>query len=116
MKHKLMACIVNPHLNLNRNNVKDVNNNSGINWDSNVDILWTDVMGNAFDYCEPEWMEAEDPLFILYTSGSTGKPKGIVHTIGGYLLYSYLTFKTVFNYTDGDVFFSTADLGWITGH
>ncbi|CAG2111284.1 unnamed protein product [Medioppia subpectinata] len=121
MKHKVMACIVNPHLNLNRNNVKDVNNNcindnSGINWNPNVDILWTDVMANACDYCEPEWMEAEDPLFILYTSGSTGKPKGIVHTIGGYLLYSYITFKYVFNYTDGDVFFSTADLGWMAAH
>ncbi|CAG2120273.1 unnamed protein product, partial [Medioppia subpectinata] len=103
-------------------NIIDVNNNNNtdynsvINWDPNVDILWTDVMTNVCDYCEPEWMEAEDPLFVLYTSGSTGKPKGIVHTIGGYLLYSYLTFKTVFNYTDGDVFFSTADLGWITGH
>ncbi|CAG2121816.1 unnamed protein product, partial [Medioppia subpectinata] len=61
-------------------------------------------------------MEAEDPLFIMYTSGSTGKPKGIVHTIGGYLLYSYITFKYLFNYTDGDVFFSTADLGWMAAH
>ncbi|CAG2107429.1 unnamed protein product, partial [Medioppia subpectinata] len=121
MNHRVKACIVSPHLNLNRINIIDVNNNNNtdynsvINWDPNVDILWTDVMTNVSDYCEPEWMEAEDPLFVLYTSGSTGKPKGIVHTIGGYLLYSYLTFKTVFNYTDGDVFFSTADLGWITG-
>ncbi|CAG2117000.1 unnamed protein product, partial [Medioppia subpectinata] len=74
------------------------------------------VMTNVCDYCEPEWMDAEDPLFIMYTSGSTGKPKGIVHTIGGYLLYSYITFKYVFNYTDGDVFFSTADLGWMAAH
>ncbi|CAG2170885.1 unnamed protein product [Oppiella nova] len=73
-------------------------------------------MKSVSDSCEPEWMEAEDPLFILYTSGSTGKPKGIVHTIGGYLLYSYITFKYVFNYTDGDVFFSTADLGWMAAH
>ncbi|CAG2102143.1 unnamed protein product, partial [Medioppia subpectinata] len=121
MNHKVMACIVNPHLNLNRNNINDVLNNNientcGINWDPNVDILWTDVMTNVCNYCKPEWMEAEDPLFIMYTSGSTGKPKGIVHTVGGYLLYSYITFKYVFNYTDGDVFFSTADLGWITGH
>ncbi|CAG2114511.1 unnamed protein product, partial [Medioppia subpectinata] len=117
MNHKVMACIVNPHLNLKRNIIINKNNNNieskcGINWDPNVDILWTDVMTNVCDYCEPEWMGAEDPLFILYTSGSTGKPKGIVHTIGGYLLYSYITFKYVFNYTDGDVFFSTADLGW----
>ncbi|CAG2114857.1 unnamed protein product, partial [Medioppia subpectinata] len=88
----------------------------------NFDVATNDMIDaihNAeprLDYCEPEWMEAEDPLFILYTSGSTGKPKGIVHTIGGYLLYFYITFKYVFNYTDGDVFFSTADLGWMAAH
>ncbi len=67
-------------------------------------------------YCEPEWMEAEDPLFILYTSGSTGKPKGLVHTTGGYLLYAVSTFLDVFDYRDEDAFWCTADIGWITGH
>ncbi len=68
------------------------------------------------DACEPEAMDAEDPLFILYTSGSTGKPKGVVHTTGGYLVYASLTHQYVFDYHDGDVFWCTADVGWITGH
>jgi acetyl-CoA synthetase len=67
-------------------------------------------------YCEPEWMDAEDPLFILYTSGSTGKPKGLVHTTGGYLLYAVSTFLDVFDYRDEDTFWCTADIGWVTGH
>ncbi|MBI5230633.1 MAG: acetate--CoA ligase [Coriobacteriales bacterium] len=67
-------------------------------------------------HCDLEWMDAEDPLFILYTSGSTGKPKGVVHTTGGYLLQSIMTFKYVFDYREDDVFFCTADVGWITGH
>ncbi|MCI4624983.1 MAG: acetate--CoA ligase [Candidatus Magnetoovum sp. WYHC-5] len=68
------------------------------------------------NYCEPEWMDAEDPLFILYTSGSTGKPKGVLHTTGGYLLYAALTFKWIFDYHEEDIHFCTADIGWITGH
>jgi len=67
-------------------------------------------------HCEIEWMDAEDPLFILYTSGSTGKPKGVLHTTGGYLLYATMTFKYTFDYHDEDVFFCTADIGWVTGH
>jgi len=67
-------------------------------------------------YCEPEHMDAEDPLFILYTSGSTGKPKGVLHTTGGYLLYTNLTFKWIFDYHDEDIHFCTADIGWVTGH
>jgi acetyl-CoA synthetase len=66
--------------------------------------------------CEPEWMDAEDPLFILYTSGSTGKPKGVLHTTGGYLVYVTQTFKWVFDYRDEDTFWCTADIGWVTGH
>ena len=63
-----------------------------------------------------EEMDAEDPLFILYTSGSTGKPKGLLHTTGGYMVYAGYTFRQVFNYKDGEVFFCTADVGWVTGH
>lgn len=82
------------------------------------DVWWHDEM-NAPDianYCEPEQMDAEDPLFILYTSGSTGKPKGVLHTTGGYLLFTNLTFKWIFDYHDEDIHFCTADIGWVTGH
>ncbi|KAK7878036.1 hypothetical protein WMY93_031317 [Mugilogobius chulae] len=85
-------------------------------WDSGCDVWWDEEMKNSPDQCEPEWMDSEDPLFILYTSGSTGKPKGVLHTVSGYLLYTYLTFKYVFDHHHGDVFWCTADIGWITGH
>jgi acetyl-CoA synthetase len=80
------------------------------------DHWWHDVMGKASPDCEPEWMDAEDPLFILYTSGSTGKPKGVLHTTGGYMVYTATTFKYIFDYHDGDVYWCTADIGWVTGH
>ncbi|XP_072296794.1 acyl-CoA synthetase short chain family member 2 like [Eucyclogobius newberryi] len=85
-------------------------------WDRSRDLWWDEAMRDSPDQCEPEWMDSEDPLFILYTSGSTGKPKGVVHTVAGYLLYTYLTFKYVFDHHPGDVFWCTADIGWITGH
>ncbi|KAF4076512.1 hypothetical protein AMELA_G00215990 [Ameiurus melas] len=85
-------------------------------WNAECDVWWDDVMDGASEECEPEWLDAEDPLFILYTSGSTGKPKGILHTIAGYLLYTSLTFKYVFDYHHDDVYWCTADIGWITGH
>lgn len=87
-----------------------------IPWDPEIDLWWHEVMAKSSDQCEPVWVDSEDPLFILYTSGSTGKPKGVVHTTGGYMIYAATTFKYVFNYNGGDVFFCTADLGWITGH
>ena len=68
------------------------------------------------DFCAPEEMSAEDPLFILYTSGSTGKPKGVLHTTGGYLVWASMTHEIVFDYKPGDVFWCTADVGWVTGH
>ncbi len=74
------------------------------------------LLDSAKDKCETEIMDAEDPLFILYTSGSTGKPKGMVHTIGGYMVFTAYTFQNVFNYKKGDIFWCTADIGWITGH
>ena len=74
------------------------------------------MVAAAADYCAPEPMGAEDPLFILYTSGSTGKPKGALHTSGGYLVYASYTFESVFDLRPGDVFWCTADIGWITGH
>jgi acetyl-CoA synthetase len=87
-----------------------------VGWDDSRDIWYDQVMLQASDVCPAVEMAAEDPLFILYTSGSTGKPKGILHTTGGYLLYAAITFKYVFDYQDGDIYWCTADIGWITGH
>jgi acetyl-CoA synthetase len=83
---------------------------------SGRDFWWHEEMATASDQCEPEKMKAEDPLFILYTSGSTGKPKGVVHTTAGYLLHVAMSHKYVFNIHDDDVYWCTADIGWVTGH
>ncbi len=80
------------------------------------DVWYHDVLAAADPVCEPEPMDAEDPLFILYTSGSTGKPKGVLHTTGGYLVYAAYSHKIIFDYHEGDVYWCTADIGWITGH
>ncbi|MDO5608738.1 MAG: acetate--CoA ligase, partial [Capnocytophaga sp.] len=90
--------------------------NSEINMVANRDIWLAALLENALNYCQPEVMDAEDMLFILYTSGSTGKPKGIVHTTAGYMVYSAFTFTNVFQYKPGDIYWCTADIGWITGH
>lgn len=89
---------------------------SKINFKPGRDHWWHHLMSSASDHNRAEEMDAEDMLFILYTSGSTGKPKGIVHTTGGYMVYSAYTFKNVFQYSDGDIYFCSADIGWITGH
>ena len=83
---------------------------------SKRDVFLEDIISGVDDYCKPEIMDAEDPLFILYTSGSTGKPKGMVHTTAGYMVYTSYTFKNIFQYTDNDIYWCTADIGWITGH
>ncbi len=85
-------------------------------WQAGRDIWYHEFVTPQSDVCEPEVMDAEDPLFILYTSGSTGKPKGVQHSTGGYLLQASITHKYVFDYHDGDVFWCTADVGWVTGH
>ncbi|XP_076064693.1 acetyl coenzyme A synthase isoform X3 [Oratosquilla oratoria] len=87
-----------------------------VGWKEGRDVWWEDVMKDAKSDCHAVWMDAEDPLFMLYTSGSTGKPKGVLHTVGGYMLYSATTFKYSFDYHPGDIYFCTADIGWITGH
>ena len=80
------------------------------------DIFYDDILKDVDSFCEPEVLNAEDPLFILYTSGSTGKPKGVMHTTGGYIVYASMTHEYIFNYNDGDIYWCTADIGWITGH
>lgn len=87
-----------------------------VEWVAGRDVWYHDAIEQVSDDCPAESMDAEDPLFILYTSGSTGKPKGVLHTTGGYLLQAAITHKYIFDYRDGDVFWCTADVGWITGH
>ena len=87
-----------------------------ISWDSSRDVWYHDITKKVSSYCEPEEMNAEDPLFILYTSGSTGKPKGVLHTTGGYLVYASMTHQYIFNYKPKDIYWCTADIGWVTGH
>jgi len=87
-----------------------------IGWVEGRDVWYEELMAKASADCPPEEMNAEDPLFILYTSGSTGKPKGVLHTTGGYMVYASMTHQYVFDYHDGDVYWCTADIGWVTGH
>ena len=87
-----------------------------IEWNEVRDVWYHELCDAQTESCEPESMDAEDPLFILYTSGSTGKPKGVLHTTGGYLLQAAMTFKYTFDYQEGDIYWCTADVGWVTGH
>jgi acetyl-CoA synthetase len=87
-----------------------------VNWHDDRDVSYDKLMNSASTKCEPEVMDAEDPLFILYTSGSTGKPKGVMHTTGGYMVYASMTHQYIFDYKPKDVYWCTADIGWVTGH
>jgi acetyl-CoA synthetase len=87
-----------------------------VSWNENRDVWYHDLIKDVSNHCEPEEMNAEDPLFILYTSGSTGKPKGVLHTTGGYMVYASMTHQYIFNYKPKDIYWCTADIGWVTGH
>jgi acetyl-CoA synthetase len=89
---------------------------ANINWNEKRDIWYAEAVAESSADCPAEEMDSEDPLFILYTSGSTGKPKGVLHTTGGYLLHAAITHKYIFDYHDGDIYWCTADVGWVTGH
>ena len=97
-------------------NLVHCNTSGEVTWDPSYDTWWHDTVDGQSNECPAEEMQAEDLLFILYTSGSTGKPKGVVHTCGGYMVYTAYTFLNVFGYRPGDVYWCTADIGWITGH
>ena len=87
-----------------------------VNWNNEIDIAYEELTANVPAKCDPEVMDAEDPLFILYTSGSTGKPKGVLHTTGGYMVYASMTHQYIFDYKSKDIYWCTADIGWVTGH
>ncbi|XP_076823785.1 acetyl-coenzyme A synthetase, cytoplasmic-like [Clavelina lepadiformis] len=121
--HKVTTCITVKHVTAKSFSDEETKRPSmrpcldlQLSWNKDVDRWWHDLMANASTTCEPEWMKSEDTLFILYTSGSTGKPKGILHHITGYMLWASATHKYTFDYHPGDVYFCTADIGWITGH
>lgn len=115
--HRVPKCIVVAHMKRVTPGCEKTANSTGpAPFDDERDVWWHDEMEDAEAACYPEWMAAEDPLFMLYTSGSTGSPKGVLHTTAGYLLYAATTHKLVFDYKPGDIYFCTADIGWITGH
>lgn len=124
--YQIECCVVVSHLRRLSNPQGKMNGVNGtsngdaeltnVSWDDDRDVWWHDEMEDAEPSCYPVWLAAEDPLFILYTSGSTGKPKGLLHTTAGYMIFAATTFKYAFDYHPGDVYFCTADIGWITGH
>ena len=115
LKKNVDEALTNPETKVNKVIVLK-RTGGNIAWHNHRDIWWHDAVATASADCPPEAMGAEDPLFILYTSGSTGKPKGVLHTTGGYLVYATLTFKYVFDYHEEDIYWCTADVGWVTGH
>ncbi len=119
-KHIPVKTVVDEAIAMECDSVRHVivqrNTAGAIEWIEGRDIWWHDAIETQEDTCPPESMDSEDTLFILYTSGSTGKPKGVVHACGGYMVYTCFSFRNVFQYEDGDIFWCTADIGWITGH
>ncbi|PSV18516.1 acetate--CoA ligase [Photobacterium kishitanii] len=116
LKQNVDDALANPHVTSVEKVVVFKRTGGNIEWHNERDVWWHQATAVTSTHCDPEPMNAEDPLFILYTSGSTGKPKGVLHTTGGYLVYATMTFKYVFDYQPGDVYWCTADVGWITGH
>ncbi len=119
-KHIPVKEIVDHALQLSCDTIESVivlkNTDGDIQWSQGRDFWWHEMIAQQSTSCMPEIMDSEDPLFILYTSGSTGKPKGVVHTCGGYMVYTAFTFNNVFQYKPGEIYWCTADIGWITGH
>jgi len=115
-----IKAVVDEAMDIGCNSVETVichkNTGGTINWSDDCDVWWHELIDHQSEVCRPVMMDAEDMLFILYTSGSTGKPKGVVHTCGGYMVYTCYSFKNVFQYKEGDIYWCTADIGWITGH
>ncbi|WP_313089534.1 acetate--CoA ligase [Pseudomonas sp.] len=116
LKANVDEALTNPQTNCVQKIIVVRRTGGDIRWHPHRDIWYEDLMRVAGDVCAPKEMGAEEPLFILYTSGSTGKPKGVMHTSGGYLLYAALTHERVFDYRPGEIYWCTADVGWITGH
>ncbi|SHO58042.1 acetate--CoA ligase [Vibrio quintilis] len=116
LKQNVDEALTNPNVKTVEKVIVYQRTNGPVDWHPHRDVWWHDATALVADHCPPEEMKAEDPLFILYTSGSTGKPKGVLHTTGGYLVYATMTFKYIFDYQPGEVFWCTADVGWITGH
>jgi acetyl-CoA synthetase len=119
-KHIPVKAVVDEALALGCDSIQNVivykTDGPAISWMDGRDIWWHDLMRDQPGECQPEMMDSEDMLFILYTSGSTGKPKGVVHTCGGYMVYAEYSFRNVFQYRPGEIYWCTADIGWITGH
>ncbi|EMI2317184.1 acetate--CoA ligase [Providencia rettgeri] len=116
LKKNVDDALANPHVTTVSNVIVYQRTGNPPSWVEGRDLWWHDVIKGVSTDCPPEEISAEDPLFILYTSGSTGKPKGVLHTTGGYLVYATLTFKYTFDYHPGEVYWCTADVGWVTGH
>ncbi|MGO2304621.1 MAG: acetate--CoA ligase [Providencia sp.] len=116
LKKNVDDALTNPQVTTVSNVIVYRRTGNSPSWVEGRDLWWHDIIQGVSVDCPPEEMNAEDPLFILYTSGSTGKPKGVLHTTGGYLVYATLTFKYTFDYHSGEVYWCTADVGWVTGH
>ena len=116
LKKNVDDALKNPHVKSVEHVIVLKRTGGAVDWQEGRDLWWSDLIEKASAEHQPEEMNAEDPLFILYTSGSTGKPKGVLHTTGGYLVYAATTFKYVFDYKEDEVYWCTADVGWVTGH